>query len=409
MAVWGLQVLLEHPILLATENNHFEVVKYLLEQGADPQFRGKDGKAALHIAARIGSLELVKLLLKQPGVSSDDPVEGGSFWFEQDTSIPEAAYQGHQEVVEYLLLNSMESNAARIKAAASLALPSAVSSGKDGIVKSLLANGADINFQHVWRDDRGTPHYARPYRTLGTTPLLTATRDGQGNMVRLLLTYGADVRPYLKGGPGSGLTALHLAVLGDSEKYINMLLHHGNLDLKSVWGCAHVAAYHWKLTALKLLLSKIRSTQPICDPLQEDLLVTDIKGGDSKIVKFLLHEGFDGKAALIEAIKLDREELVNLFLQYGTYPDAKSGGYSRAVCAALGNAAYESPRARIVEKLLHAGAQAYSLTTDHPNYNGYVQSLHPTVSALMRQFPSSRQQQDANVRQSRTQEPLPDE
>ena len=54
------------PIIAAAENEHFQIVKYLIEQGeADPNIANSDGENALHYAARYNrtTTELIQLLL----------------------------------------------------------------------------------------------------------------------------------------------------------------------------------------------------------------------------------------------------------------------------------------------------------------------------------------------------------
>ncbi len=61
------------PLMAAAENEHFEVVKYLLEQGeADPNIADRDGWNALHYAAHNNKkdTELIELLLTNMSLNS---------------------------------------------------------------------------------------------------------------------------------------------------------------------------------------------------------------------------------------------------------------------------------------------------------------------------------------------------
>ena len=51
------------PLIFACCNDHLEVVRYLLEQGAKSDKTDKEGMTSLHIAAFNGNLEIVKLLM----------------------------------------------------------------------------------------------------------------------------------------------------------------------------------------------------------------------------------------------------------------------------------------------------------------------------------------------------------
>lgn len=58
------------PMHLAATNGHVEVIKLLLAQGFNPNFRTQDGNTALHEAAKFGRAEIIKILM-QSGAQSD--------------------------------------------------------------------------------------------------------------------------------------------------------------------------------------------------------------------------------------------------------------------------------------------------------------------------------------------------
>ena len=60
------------PLMIAAENEHFQIVKYLIEQGeADPNIANSDGWNALHLAVyNRTNTELIELLLTHMSLDS---------------------------------------------------------------------------------------------------------------------------------------------------------------------------------------------------------------------------------------------------------------------------------------------------------------------------------------------------
>ncbi len=86
-------------------------------------------------------------------------------------------------------------------------LLNAVAAGNNVLVRSLLAQGADVS-----------AHYAN-----GTTALMTASFNGYADIVTALLSYGADVNA----PDTNGETALMLASGNDHATIVKILLAHG--------------------------------------------------------------------------------------------------------------------------------------------------------------------------------------
>jgi ankyrin repeat protein len=50
------------PLILATKNQHLLVVKYLVDHGANPHLRDKDGKNAIDYAHEKNNFKIIKLI-----------------------------------------------------------------------------------------------------------------------------------------------------------------------------------------------------------------------------------------------------------------------------------------------------------------------------------------------------------
>jgi ankyrin repeat protein len=84
------------PLHLATDNNHIEIVRILLDSGADPSLANDGGWTALHIAADKGHEDIVDLLLRR-GVDINAETKLG------ETPLHWAAWNGHLTVTKLLL------------------------------------------------------------------------------------------------------------------------------------------------------------------------------------------------------------------------------------------------------------------------------------------------------------------
>ena len=69
------------PLMIATQNEHFHIVQYLIEYGADPNIADIDGMNALHIAAGNNKkdTQLIELLLKHMTLDNINNKKGNRY------------------------------------------------------------------------------------------------------------------------------------------------------------------------------------------------------------------------------------------------------------------------------------------------------------------------------------------
>jgi ankyrin repeat protein len=221
-----------------------EKVKLLVAHGADIKARSKEGRSAIHVAARqVGTIEVVRFLLDKGA----DPNDKDNF---QGTPLLMAAEAGDLSTVKLLVdrgadvhhrahpaygaprFSKLEPGFVKAKPAGDFggmsALMAGVIGGSKEVVQFLLAKGAKPNQTFIGN----------------SSPLIAAVQSSDPEMVRILLEAGADakVREYREATP------LILAASSDdtTPAMIKLLLDHGvDRNAKDARG---KTALDWALT-----------------------------------------------------------------------------------------------------------------------------------------------------------------
>ncbi|MDR1290234.1 MAG: ankyrin repeat domain-containing protein [Planctomycetaceae bacterium] len=224
----------------AAENGDFEVVKNLVEQGADVNENNKSDRTPLFGAAKSGNLEVVKYLLEQ-GANVNAIDKNGEF------PLFYAAQSGNLEVVEYLVKNR-----AHVKAKNNKDITPLFYAAKNGdleIIKYLVEQGANVNAKDNLNGEishfnaacsGGHLEVVKYFVAQGLdvnvkskyykTPLFNAVNSGNLATVKYLIEQGADInaKDY------KNETPLHHAVKNGNLKVIKYLLEHGaDINIKN--------------------------------------------------------------------------------------------------------------------------------------------------------------------------------
>jgi ankyrin repeat protein len=185
------------PINLAATNGNAAIIRKLLDAGVDVNSANPGGETALMTASRSGSAEAVKLLLDRgANANAKDAVHA-------QTALMWAVLENHPDVVKLLIAGGADVNAHT-----TVTLPK-------GEYVPARAGGASGNGIIRQR--------ALPTADGGMTPLLFAIRDGNVDMMRLLLDHGAD----LAQGSGNHTTPLIIALLNGQVGIATELLEKG--------------------------------------------------------------------------------------------------------------------------------------------------------------------------------------
>ena len=148
------QDLFTTPLSAASENGYLEIVKYLVEHGADIEF---NENWPLWLSAAYGHLEVVKYLLEN----------GADIHAQGDLALFDASYNGDLEVVKYLIKHGANVDGHTLRAASE--------NGKLEMVKYLVDHGVDVRDQQ------------------GDSALISASLYGYLEVVKYLVRMGANV------------------------------------------------------------------------------------------------------------------------------------------------------------------------------------------------------------------------
>ena len=197
-------------LMWATANHHPKVIETLLAHSADVHARSdvwnqvmgvepqsvpenqrsipQGGYTALMFAARNGDLASARQLVRgKANVNDTDS------WGISATAL--AAYSGFTELVEFLLEQGADPNAA---AAGFTALHGAIMRRDERMVRALLSRGADPNiWLRTWTPTRRASVDFHFYPSwIGASPAWLAARFSSPTVLRLLLDHGADPLSY---------------------------------------------------------------------------------------------------------------------------------------------------------------------------------------------------------------------
>jgi len=190
------------PLDWAVSSDNTELVKLLLEHGADARAKSKHGETALHSAASRGDTEIAAMLIER-GADVNAEISGGT------TPLHQGSWNGHEEILKLLLAKGAEVDPKTTGGVTPLyqaAGPGAERHDK-GCVEVLLAHGASVNVT----DERGN------------TMLHTAAYYGNKGVIEILLTRGVPVNSKNRRGE----TPLQVASRNKHPEIAELLRQHG--------------------------------------------------------------------------------------------------------------------------------------------------------------------------------------
>ena len=215
-------------------------------------------------------------------------------------------------------------------------LIAAAGAGRVEVVKLLLDQGADLNYQNQERiTTRGKKRVKKKIK-FGGTPLMHAAKGGHAEVVGLLLNKGADLNAM---DAKHGLTALHWAVFHNQQAAMQALLDKGaSPGLKDRRGFTPLllAAHYAKPEIVGLLLDRTPPGEQ--DAARKTLLLVAAAAGRTDNARLLLDQGADVNARsdtsqtpLMMAAKSGKKDTVKFLLEKGADADVRDQAGNRAL------------------------------------------------------------------------------
>jgi len=209
----------------AVRADDLEMADLLLNAGAKPSVANRDGATPLQLAALNGSAAMIGRLLKA-GVDANASLSSSG-----DTALMIAARTGRPDAVKLLLDNGAKIDA-RETWGDTTALMWAIVEGNHAIVRMLIDRGANVNLRSKFVPSAtgrgfegatpvaGKPNQAEENASGSLTPLMFAAREGDLESARMLVAAGAEIN--LRGGDGKD--ALGLAIFNGGYSVASFLI-----------------------------------------------------------------------------------------------------------------------------------------------------------------------------------------
>ena len=204
------------PLFCAAKEGHLEIVKYLLDRGANPNATNHYGVSVLWIPCQRGLTSIVELLLKRganPEIAPSGP-EAEERSISGWTPLYAAIKSRQYPVVKLLLNHNANPNAVTSLGSTPFLLASEI--GDLEVIKCFVEHGADLDYSPSGKE-------ADELNITGQTALFMATLKEQNDVVQYLIEKGSKVNVKNR----YGVSPLLLCAEGGNETLVKLLVSVG--------------------------------------------------------------------------------------------------------------------------------------------------------------------------------------
>jgi len=321
------------PGLKSAMEMNIDMFEMLMEDGINVYLDEDPDEIQAWLASVINNLSIFKLLINTMPI---EVVRSNHYHFE---IFRQAIFEGHIEAIKKILDFKFDVNMQDGEGVTPLIL--AVKEGNYEIVKLLLKNGSDVDHKSIYE-----------------TALMQAVTQGYKDIIKLLLDNKADVNVQVHGGE----VALWHLIRKTDEALFDLLIDYGaDINIKTRFGNTMLmeAVRLDNIKMVEMLIEKGAKINAV-DELGENPLMKAVEAGQTPSVSLLLKLGADvqkktknGETVLMKAVgKWRNHEILKLLLEKGVDINAisDSGQTALMLAADMGNTDY-------VEILLGAGGK----------------------------------------------------
>ncbi len=255
------------PLHVAAEKNFVDIVKFLIEKGADVNAKNQRGATPLHLACQNGRLRTAELLVRF-GASVQEPTFSPA-----RTPIHYAAFSGNIELVEFLVQNGERYT--QLSGEGATLILWAAKGGSVKMLEFLLLNGQKL---FVTDDEKNNA-------------LHWACAGGNIEMVKFLISQG--IVP--KATNRHNFAPIQTAVVSENFEVVKFFLENKIYSITDRFGCndgtiLHELAFSGNIEMLEYCL-KMGADVNVLDKDESTPLTLAARSGNIKNADFLLKNG----------------------------------------------------------------------------------------------------------------------